>query len=375
MSFFSSLFGRGKKQATTARKIERSIEPRLQSIPSDTDKENREDVGAAETMKKVQAEIAKPDPKPEAERKPEPEPKPVLTEPAVSEKEAVTEPKGSQNLEGDPGPKSQSRGTVPPAAFKQTGRKAGKPAPRRDPALPPMRRARTDAKPNAEDGSTSAILRDVAEKLKQPTKPGIWDVEEGHVDGASDVDRSGLSDAASPAGALQRAPGRKRRNKTRLIGFDTSEGDAVNLFGGEGASDADAAPAAPVSVLFPVGWLLLIEGPGRGHAFPLVPGVSAIGRGADQSVRLDFGDNAISRSNHAAVAYDPDERTFLLGQGGKSNIVRLNGKPVISNEDLSDGDTIKIGETVLKLKTLCGPDFDWSDTDDGEEEDDDVAIA
>jgi hypothetical protein len=54
--------------------------------------------------------------------------------------------------------------------------------------------------------------------------------------------------------------------------------------------------------------------------------------------------------------------------------VRLNGRAVVSTEPMEDGAQIKIGETILMLKTLCGPDFDWADTDDGEE-DDDVAIA
>jgi len=102
--------------------------------------------------------------------------------------------------------------------------------------------------------------------------------------------------------------------------------------------------------------------------------MSQIGRGEDQAVPLDFGDMSISRNNHAAVVFDGASRTFMLGHGGKTNIVRLNDQPVISNESLTDGDKIKIGETTLQLKTLCGDDFDWSSTEDGEERED-VAIA
>jgi pSer/pThr/pTyr-binding forkhead associated (FHA) protein len=102
--------------------------------------------------------------------------------------------------------------------------------------------------------------------------------------------------------------------------------------------------------------------------------MSSIGRGEDQTVRLDFGDASISREGHAAIVYDAETRGFLLGQGGKSNIVRLNGRPVIATEPMEDGAQIKIGETILLLKTLCGPDFDWADTDE-DEGDDDVAIA
>jgi hypothetical protein len=188
---------------------------------------------------------------------------------------------------------------------------------------------------------------------------------------------------ASPTDPLSematRPPARpSRRNKTRLIGFDTSEGSVVDLFGedeeaAKAVGGGNKAPAVPAAT-FPVGWVLVIKGPGRGHAFPLTSGMSSVGRGEDQTVQLNFGDAAISRTGHASIVYDEGARSFLLGQGGKSNIVRLNGKPVISNVPLKDGDDIKIGETVLKLKTLCGPDFDWADTD-GEEDDDDVAIA
>lgn len=184
---------------------------------------------------------------------------------------------------------------------------------------------------------------------------------------------------AAPADFAQatpaRASARPRRTKTRLIGFDTSQGDVVGLFDGPAAEEAaETAEPAPATMLFPVGWALVVEGPGRGTAFALAGGMSSIGRGADQAVRLDFGDTTISRSSHAAIVYDTEDRSFLLGHGGKSNIVRLNGKPVISNETLKDGDEIKVGETLLRLKTLCGADFDWSDTE-VDEENDDVAIA
>jgi len=38
----------------------------------------------------------------------------------------------------------------------------------------------------------------------------------------------------------------------------------------------------------------------------------------------------------------------------------LNGKPVLSTELIKDGDVLKIGETSLRLKTLCDEAFNWS---------------
>jgi predicted component of type VI protein secretion system len=152
-----------------------------------------------------------------------------------------------------------------------------------------------------------------------------------------------------------------------LIGFEKSDGDVVDLFN-------DAPKAAPtMRTKFPVGWIVVAEGPGRGESFSLLSGMSQIGRGEDQAIQLDFGDNSISRTNHAAIVFDPEGKEFLLGHGGKSNIVRLNNKPLISNETLKTGDIIRIGETVLRFVALCDKSFNWSDGATGEDED--VAIA
>lgn len=187
----------------------------------------------------------------------------------------------------------------------------------------------------------------------------IWDLD-GTSDGAGGT---ALEAAGERKGS---APARKRRTKTRLLGFESSDGQVVDMF-----NNPVAAPSADTR--FPVGWVIVLEGPGRGHSFTLQSGMSQIGRGEDQTVQLDFGDTAISRANHAAVVYDPEERKFFLGHGGKSNIVRLNGKAVISNEPLADGDKIRMGETTLQFVALCGADFNW-DEDKGSEADN-VEIA
>ena len=112
--------------------------------------------------------------------------------------------------------------------------------------------------------------------------------------------------------------------------------------------------------MFPYGWMVVLDGPGKGASFPLLAGISQIGRDEDQAVQLDFGDTSISRSNHAAIAFDDEERAFFIGHGGKSNLVRLNGKPLLSTERLKNGDIIRIGETTLRLVALCDETFSWS---------------
>ncbi|WP_371036385.1 FHA domain-containing protein [Rhodosalinus sp. FB01] len=176
--------------------------------------------------------------------------------------------------------------------------------------------------------------------------PKIWDLEP-----EPDPDRE---DAAPEAPAPAVAPGRTARAgrvKTRLVGFH----------GEELPKDVFAQPpvARAPTAEFPAGWLVVGEGPGRGASFSVAAGVSTIGRGDGQTIQLDFGDTSISRDHHAAVAYDDEQNRFFVGHGGKSNIVRRNGNPVLATEDLEDGDLIRVGKTVLRFVALCGPGFRW----------------
>ncbi|MEM7470506.1 MAG: FHA domain-containing protein [Pseudomonadota bacterium] len=193
-------------------------------------------------------------------------------------------------------------------------------------------------------------------KASNVTPVSIWDL-----DG---------DDAAEAAPVEKPAPKRRRRNQTRLLGFDDPGGDVVSPF-------EKAEPVAPKAerAKFPVGWVLVTDGPGRGECFTLEAGMSQIGRAEDQAIQLDFGDNSVSRVNHAAIVYDTESHSYILGHGGKKNIVRLNSKPVISNEDLKTGDEVKVGETTLRFVAACSAEFNWADQDDSGEESDDVAIA
>lgn len=144
------------------------------------------------------------------------------------------------------------------------------------------------------------------------------------------------------------------RAKTRMLGFHTQEPDAV-LF-----SNKDTANEGPQ---FPAGFLVVVDGPGRGAFFAVTARVSSIGRGPDQDVSLDFGDESISREGHASVFYDDEQNRFFLGQGNKANVVRRNNAPVLMTEELAHKDTIRIGKTSLRFHAFCGDDFTWSDKD------------
>ena len=78
------------------------------------------------------------------------------------------------------------------------------------------------------------------------------------------------------------------------------------------------------------GWVVVVKGPGRGNFCPVYVGMNSVGRESSQRVGLSFGDDSISREEHAFITYDEEQRCFYLQHGGKSNLVRLGGHPVLS---------------------------------------------
>lgn len=159
---------------------------------------------------------------------------------------------------------------------------------------------------------------------------------------------------AVPEPSVGRGANRSGRVKTRLLGFSTGSLDQTDVF-----NETRSVTGNP----FPVGWLVVVSELGRGTSFALQDGVSKVGRGTDQTVSLNFGDNSISRDNHLSIAYDAELNKFFIGQSGKSNLVRLNNKPLLSTEELVSKDQIRLGETTLRFIALCENDFTWRTTD------------
>lgn len=109
----------------------------------------------------------------------------------------------------------------------------------------------------------------------------------------------------------------------------------------------------------PVGWLVIIDGPGRGAALTIHYGQNTIGRGDNQQIQLNFGDNRIARETHAYVIYDEIARQFYVRDAGQKNLVRVNQQPVLSPVELKSHDHIQIGATTCLFVPLCTPSFDW----------------
>ncbi len=100
-----------------------------------------------------------------------------------------------------------------------------------------------------------------------------------------------------------------------------------------------------------VGRLVIVGGPGQGGSAPIFRGSNSIGRGADSNVVvLDFGDTAIHRETHAFLTVDRDG--CRIGDNGKPNPVRVNGRVVNGFVTVTPADSIEIGNTRIQLELL-----------------------
>ncbi len=126
---------------------------------------------------------------------------------------------------------------------------------------------------------------------------------------------------------------------------------------GKGAEGGDE-PGMADSV---VGWLVVVDGPGKGSSVRLGNGQNGIGRGQNCRVRLNFGDQQISRNDHAVLTYDPRGNRFYIRQGQGVNLVYLDENPVLETTPLRPGSRIALGETTLRFIAFCDDEFTWLD--------------
>ena len=117
----------------------------------------------------------------------------------------------------------------------------------------------------------------------------------------------------------------------------------------------------------PVGWLVVVDGPGKGSVVTLGIGVNSIGRDQSERVSLDFGDNMISRSEQGTITYDREGRKFYVQPGRGKNLTYVEDGPVLEARELVPSTQLRMGETVLRFVPLCGADFSWDDDDSGGE--------
>jgi hypothetical protein len=165
-----------------------------------------------------------------------------------------------------------------------------------------------------------------------------------------------VASASAPPASPQQPLGR-----TRLVGAHEQSA----------ASSGFAAVMQPAKTEFiradqthvdPVaGWVVVVKGPGRGAFRPVFVGMNSVGRDPTQRVCLSFGDETISREEHAFITYDEEQRRFYVQHGGKANLVRLGKQPVLIPVELKANDLIRLGRTTLRFVPCCGPEFSWGD--------------
>lgn len=135
-----------------------------------------------------------------------------------------------------------------------------------------------------------------------------------------------------------------------------------------GGATGSAAPkggmADPLS-----GWLVVIDGPGRGEFVKLGLGRNQIGRGPDNRASLDFGDSEISRSTHCAITFDGKSGRFYLTHGEGSNLTYLrqgadgDEAPVLQPMEIFADARITLGQTTVRFVPFCDDAFAWSAPD------------
>jgi hypothetical protein len=146
--------------------------------------------------------------------------------------------------------------------------------------------------------------------------------------------------APPPAAALRDAV---ETGHTRILGYETVGYESTR--------------ADPV-----VGWLVVLDGPGKGNFRPVFEGSNTIGRSGSQRVPIDFGDDAISSEKQAFLTYDERKRSYqLVPNLERPNLVYHNDAALTSNVDLKHHDKVMLGRTTLLFVPLCGPDFDWGE--------------
>lgn len=112
-----------------------------------------------------------------------------------------------------------------------------------------------------------------------------------------------------------------------------------------------------------VGWLVVIHGPGKGDSVSLGYGRNSIGRDKSNRSAIPYGDQSISRNNHATLTFDHKGSKFYIQQGESVNPIRVSDQIVLEPRELFGGEIIEISDaTTLKFVPLCGESFSWEDS-------------
>ena len=107
-----------------------------------------------------------------------------------------------------------------------------------------------------------------------------------------------------------------------------------------------------------VGWLVCIEGPGKGTDYRIRQGYNTVGRNESNDICIRE-DASISRIKDAVIAYASVTNRYTIRPEEGRNIIYINGEDILGATELHAYDKITIGQTVLLFVPLCNENFRW----------------
>lgn len=108
------------------------------------------------------------------------------------------------------------------------------------------------------------------------------------------------------------------------------------------------------------GWLVCIQGAEKGKDYRIAAKINSIGRSETMDICIK-GDTAISRENHARLAYDGKHNSFHLIPAESVNSIYVNDEPVYMPMKLKKDDIIELGESRFRFVPFCDDTFRWQD--------------
>lgn len=108
------------------------------------------------------------------------------------------------------------------------------------------------------------------------------------------------------------------------------------------------------------GWLVCIEGVEKGKDYRVTAKNNSIGRSETMDICIK-GDKAVSRENHARIAYDGKHHNFFLIPADSTNCSYINDEPIYVPTQLKKGDVIELGESKFVFVPFCDDTFNWQD--------------
>ena len=168
----------------------------------------------------------------------------------------------------------------------------------REPKDSPSVKATSQAPPAAAPPSPVAAQLSAADAVREAKTPG-----RGHYEAAEPTTRVARGKSGEAAGVLAAGPAKTQvvRGKPK-VARASFEQDPV------------------------VGWLVVVGGPGLGSFRPIYEGNNAVGRGSDQRIAIDFGDNSISSTEQPTSATIDGSLVPVRAQPRQDQRVAVNNK-------------------------------------------------